>query len=209
MQTLTTNPKVSFGNKKLPKTTLIFNLPAVNTCPGKTEFCKKNCYALKAERIYPQVLPARKHNLKLTLTENFIPSMIETIQKDHFFKSGKNKGKAKIETVRIHESGDFYSQAYLNAWYVIALEFPSIKFYAYTKSFHLNFAGKPSNFVLIGSFDETSTNDARILHNEKRAYFNNTFSIVGKKEQASCIQDCTTCNLCWMGNDKNLTVNLH
>jgi len=64
--------KVSFGNKKLPKTTMIFNIPAVVTCPGKTELCSKFCYALKAERMYEAVYPARKHNLKLSQREDFV-----------------------------------------------------------------------------------------------------------------------------------------
>jgi len=195
----TNSPKISFGNKKLPKTTLIFNLPAVNTCPGKTEFCAKNCYALKAERLYKAVLPARKHNLKLSITEAFIPAMIETIQKNQH----------KIKQLRIHESGDFYSQRYLTAWYAIALEFPSLTFYAYTKSFHLDFAGKPSNFVLIASFDKTSTQQAKNDHETKKAYFNNSFTIVDKKAPASCVQDCTLCSLCWKSSGSNLTVNQH
>lgn len=191
--------KVSFGNKKLPKTTMIFNLPAIKTCPGKTEFCEKYCYALKAERLYPQVYPARKHNLKLSQSDNFVSLMIETIAKNQH----------KINAVRIHESGDFYNQAYLNAWFMIASEFPSVKFYAYTKSFHLQFSNKPSNFVLIASFDQTTTDKARLEYGSRRQFFDNTFSIVGKKDPASCMQDCTKCSLCWMKTGQSITVNVH
>jgi hypothetical protein len=35
--------------------------------------------------------------------------------------------------VRIHQSGDFISQAYIDMWCKLALEFSNIKFYAYTK----------------------------------------------------------------------------
>ena len=202
MQTLkkSIQPKISFGNKKLPKSTAIFNILAVKTCPMATEFCKVNCYALKAEKQYKNVVPqARKRNLKASQQESFVSDMIGLIT--------KNERKAK--QFRVHESGDFYSQEYLDKWFLIAKEFPSITFYAYTKSFHLNFTGKPSNFVLIASFDESTTERARILYNMKKTSFDNTFSIVGKSEKASCVQDCTICQACWMGKGKNLTVNVH
>ncbi len=200
MQTIeNATPKISYGNKKLPKTTAIFNIPAVKTCPMRTELCSKACYALKAERMYKQVLPARKHNLKLALSDGFVDSMIEAIAKK----------KHKIKQVRIHESGDFYRQDYLDKWFLIASAFPEIIFYAYTKSFHLDFSDKPFNFVLIASFDQTSTEQAKEMYQAKRIYFNNSFSIVGKKEEATCIQDCTTCSLCWTGNNLKLTVNQH
>jgi hypothetical protein len=45
----------------------------------------------------------------------------------------------KEKYVRIHESGDFYNQEYLDHWKWIAILNPRKKFYAYTKSFHLKF----------------------------------------------------------------------
>jgi len=119
------------------------------------------------------------------------------------------KNQKKIKQVRIHEAGDFYSQAYLDNWFLIAKEFPGLTFYAYTKSFHLDFSGKPSNFVLIASFDESSTMRDKGLYEFRKAYFNNTFTIVDKKAQASCIQDCTACNACWKSSGLNITVNKH
>lgn len=192
-------PKISFGNKKLPKDTMIFNLPAVTTCPGKTDFCAKNCYALKAERMYKAVLPARKHNAKLSTGKNFVEMMCQVI----------TRNAHKIKRVRIHESGDFYGQAYLSAWFSIASRFPEITFYAYTKSFDLDFTGKPKNFVLIASFDNSTTLKAKILYAIKKEAFDNTFTIVGKNENADCIQDCTKCDVCWADKGKNITVNLH
>lgn len=192
-------PKVSFGNKKLPKSTGIFNIPAVVTCPFRTEFCTKSCYALKAERIYPAVRPAREFNLELSRTDNFPSLMIEKL----------TKIQHKIDTFRIHESGDFYNQKYLNNWFLIASEFPSIKFYAYTKSFFLDFSDKPSNFVLIASFDKTTPQARRDMYESKKAAFNNTFSIVSKDEQASCPGDCSKCSKCWTKTKQNITVNQH
>lgn len=191
--------KTSRGNKKLPKDTLIFNLPARMTCPGRTEFCEKKCYALKAERLYKAVLPARQGNFEISRSAEFVRLMTDSI----------NNQLKHIKRVRVHESGDFYNQDYLDKWFEIASAFPGLTFYAYTKSFHLNFVRKPSNFVLIASFDE-ATNPAMLANYHLRSqYFDNTFTIVKKNEEATCIQDCTVCDKCWNSKSNNLTVNVH
>jgi len=115
----------------------------------------------------------------------------------------------KVDTVRIHEAGDFYAQIYLDRWFLIASRFPKLKFYAYTKSFHLDFSNKPSNFVLIASFDDTTTEYAKSQYRANERYFANSFTIVDRHAQASCIQDCTTCSACWIGKGLNITVNKH
>ena len=53
--------------------------------------------------------------------------------------------------VRLHDSGDFYSQEYLNAWATIAATFPDVIFYAYTKSLHLDMTAIPSNLRITRS----------------------------------------------------------
>ena len=192
--------KVSFGNSKLPKGTMIFNLPAVVTCPFKTPLCAMSCYARKAEIQYKHVVPqARQWNLDRVNKGTFKQLMIEAI----------DKHSKKIKAIRIHESGDFMKQSYLDDWFSIARVYPEIPFYAYTKSFYLTFESKPANFTLIASFDET-TDKLRLDHyNAKRASFDNTFTIVDKKAKASCIGDCTKCNMCWTKKGLNITVNKH
>ena len=191
--------KISFGNKKLPKDTLIFNLPARITCPGRTSFCEDKCYALKAERMYKQVLPARKSNFDASRLPSFVPDMQALLLKQ----------SRRFNRVRVHESGDFYNQRYLDSWFLIAKTFPEKTFYAYTKSIHLNYSGKPDNFVLIASFDASTRPQDRLTYESKRRYFANTFTIIDKKAPASCVQDCTICNACWKSKGKNITVNQH
>ena len=194
--------KVSFGNRKLPKNTLIFNIPARATCPGRTALCSTACYALKAERLYKAVLPARQGNFEATREPYFALNMIEIII----------NYKHQIKQVRIHESGDFYNQKYLENWYTIARDFPGLIFYAYTKSFHLNFSKKPNNLILISSFDQTSRPEARFNYESKAKFFNNTFSMVDRHApvtRATCPGDCRMCNRCWKGRGHNITVNQH
>ena len=62
------NRHISIGNKKLPKTTAIFNMGAATDCPSlELGLCqafvgeKLVCYAMKAESgLYPDVLPYRR-----------------------------------------------------------------------------------------------------------------------------------------------------
>lgn len=194
---------LSLGNKKLPFSTMIFNIPAVKTCPFATEFCKTKCYALKAERIYKNTKEARERNFQNTKNESFAEDLINTIaEASRIFK---------IEAFRIHESGDFYHKEYLKSWYKIAEAFPSIQFYAYTKSFFFDFEGKPKNLILIASFDHSTTKTQKEFYLKNESFFDKTFSIVEKNKSASCIQNCSLCNLCFTntGKKENITVNLH
>ena len=112
---------VGLGNGKVSSDILIFNLPAVSTCPN-CEGCKSSCYAMKAERIYPSVRESRKANLMASHCRTFVARMVELIV------------RSKASTVRIHESGDFYSQEYADKWTQIIAALPHVKFYGYSKS---------------------------------------------------------------------------
>ena len=131
--------RISNGNRKLDKRIGIFNLPTEKTCPG-SGFCAKVCYAKKAEKLYPQCLPCREKNYELSMKKGFSKTMAGNIK------------KMKIGIFRIHESGDFYSQEYLDKWKEIAKMLPEVRFFAYTKSLHLDFSKIPLNLIVIKSF---------------------------------------------------------
>lgn len=194
--------KVSFGNRKLPKDTMIFNLPARITCPGRTALCSGACYALKAERMYKAVLPARKSNFTASRHPAFAEHMTDVIQAHAH----------KIKRVRVHESGDFYNRDYLNKWFLIASTFPAITFYAYTKSFHLDFSACPDNFKLIASLDVTTKGTALLAYERQKRVFKNTFTIVDRHApitSATCPGDCRACSRCWTGTGRRIVVNQH
>jgi hypothetical protein len=61
----------------------------------------------------------------------------------------------EAKLVRVHVSGDFFNDAYFQAWMSVALERPQTVFYAYTKSIKTwieNRALVPGNFKLTASF---------------------------------------------------------
>lgn len=187
---------LSKGNIKI-KDTLIFNLPTVRTCPFATEACKAFCYAAKAERQYPQVLPSRERHFEVSMQIDFVDRMIVEISKMN--KSGKYK------YFRIHESGDFYNQTYLNKWIEIAKAFPAIKFLAYTKSHPLDFSNKPDNMIIRYSIDSTSkairTDMPLAIVQDPN---NETTSKNGKQFDCKQGMKCHECRVCW---NSNVTVN--
>jgi hypothetical protein len=171
------------GNMKLPKETLIWNLPAIKTCPNSTEACRKHCYALKAEKMYPNVLPFRELNLKLSKEKDFA-EMIES-----------ELATSNFEQIRISESGDFYNQEYLNKWIDIAKKIPSKIVYAYTKSIHLDFSKKPRNMIIIYSDDERKVTIKEL----KKKGFNGRATVDNKalKNETLCPGSCKECSYCF------------
>jgi len=87
----------------------------------KTEF---RCFSASQEVQYTNVYNARKHNFDL-LRGKSSGDMLDELKK----ALPKNAG-----IVRIHVAGDFFSQNYFDAWYALAVFYPGILFYAYTKS---------------------------------------------------------------------------
>jgi len=126
------------GNLKLSKEILTWSLPTKLTCIGAGR-CASICYAKKAERLYPGVLASRLRNYKLSLREDFPELMVNKIK------------KMKGRYIRVHVSGDFYNQSYLDKWVSISRQLPEVTFLAYTKAHILDFSNLPSNFILFHS----------------------------------------------------------
>lgn len=133
-------------NSKLKKTSVAngikvmnFGIPAQSTCLWADK-CKKYCYASKGAYIWSNVKPAFEAREKITRQDNFPQLMIAEIV------------KRKVDVVRIHDSGDFYSREYVQKWFKVMESLPQVKFYAYTKSLPLFDGVKlPDNFTLIKS----------------------------------------------------------
>lgn len=159
----------SHGNAKLNKGTLIFNLPAGKTCPGAM-FCKSfaivtpegrkivdgqhtefRCFAASSEVQYDQVFYNRADNFQQVLDALKCGSVNPLVQLiDAGIQQNRNRNTRRV---RIHESGDFFSLGYLQAWVEVAIANPDLVFYCYSKS--LNFflhVDLPSNFYLTASY---------------------------------------------------------
>jgi len=166
----------SHGNGKLPKSTMIFNLPAGKTCPGSdkcmafvtldSEGKRKvvdgsdmqfRCFAASTEVRFGAVYNSRQNNFNSikSLLKDFTVGQAGKIVADTIQAQRKMKGKNVTTHVRIHESGDFYSANYFAMWMHVARLIPDHTFYAYSKNLPmiLNYGMDmlPSNFYLTAS----------------------------------------------------------
>lgn len=209
---------LSLGNKKLvgddANAFLIFNLPAVTTCPNRTPMCEKSCYAMKAQRLYPSVKKSREANLEDSKQLEFASQMIDTIK----YYLAKKAVKGKVVYFRIHESGDFYSREYLASWIKICKEFPEVHFTAYTKSVRIveRFIEEiPSNLVIRFSvWDDTKPAQLAIAnHLQLPIYTAFIPHLLEKKvveeNYTKCDCDCSKCKMCYSPDIHKLAVAIH
>ena len=183
LDTIKRDHYISPGNQKLVGIP-IWNLPARSTCPGSTPYCRQHCYAMKAERQYPDVRPCRKRNLHASMDADFAENMLLLLH--------PRSRAAEYGYMRIHESGDFYNQPYLDQWIRIAEARPNIKFLAYTKSFHLSWAHQPKNLITYWSVMP----DSESVPEGNRAFAG---ACSGMRQAFHCVQGrkCHNCLRCW------------
>jgi len=168
--------KFSTGNGKL-RNRLIFSLPAGYSCPhagvcrtfadrttgsitdlpqtAGTTADDFRCFAAMAE-VRPNVREARWHNWDL-LRETMHSNGNQAVLLRDLISMSLNMQPAKA-LVRVHESGDFWTENYMKAWLMVAAERPYQKFYAYTKSLGMWLNLKdliPDNFYLTASYGGT------------------------------------------------------
>ena len=112
-----------------------FSLPAGPglSCPGATEACV-DCYAQKGRHVFKYVQSAFARNWKLMQwfekkqdVEGAAEALSKAIPKERYI-------------FRIHESGDFHSQFAIDVWTQVARLRRDIRFWAYTRSFHLDYS---------------------------------------------------------------------
>ena len=131
---------LKWQNAKL-RNQMIFTLPATmevcnRKCPG--------CYAIKSQVRFPKALAYRERMLTYSKQDDFVDSIVAELA----------KSKRTIAAIRLHESGEFYSQAYIDKWVLIASKLPHLKFYTFTKrmkDFDFTALMQLPNFILIDS----------------------------------------------------------
>lgn len=140
-----------------------FSLPAGHSCPGANECLAKvifesgkykikdgpksrfRCFSASQEVVYKGVREQRQYNFNLLRQYKDTKDISQLI-------SDSLPNNATI--IRIHVSGDFFNENYMEAWMRVARDNPKKIFYAYTKS--LNYWVKlkgivPPNFKLNAS----------------------------------------------------------
>lgn len=157
-----------FGNAKISNAIATFSLPAGHTCPFAKEclsranrftgkiidgkHCQFRCFAASQESTFNSIRTSRWNNLELLRSNPSIGDMANLIQRSLPFGIG---------AVRVHVSGDFFSESYFLAWLNVARNNPAVTFYGYTKALpHLVKYRKwtPRNFRFIASKGGTCDN---------------------------------------------------
>ena len=153
--------KFGFGNSKISRSIATFSIPAGHTCPFAKEcfskasrltgkivdgkHCQFRCFAASQECTYPSVRKQRWYNFELLKQFKDIEKMGSVIQASI---------PHNAQFIRIHVSGDYFSESYFLAWINVALNNPGIVFYGYTKALPFLVKYKkfiPSNFRLTAS----------------------------------------------------------
>lgn len=148
--------KFSTANTKVGENIPTFSLPAGWTCPFAKDCLMKvdkdraidpatgkigytigkdtqyMCYAAWMEIRRKAIHTNRWHNYNLLEEQVGVHAKADLIGKS-IMSLFKETGK-EYDSIRIHESGDFYNGEYFQAWLEVARRMPNIKFYAYTKA---------------------------------------------------------------------------
>ncbi|MHA2043491.1 MAG: GP88 family protein [Candidatus Thorarchaeota archaeon] len=188
--------KISVGNDKLDNIPNISLLPG-DTCPGSVEECKY-CYAKSCMRCSTWAEVRWTVN---TFYAKNQPRRFELDVKAQVYLS-------RTDYFRIHVGGDFYTQEYLEMWFRIANEFPTVRFLAFTKSFMLDWKNKPSNMIVIWSVFPSTDFDA--VPSGPRAWtkFDRIKRFYPPVQNArlgaalKCAGTCRSCGMCYH-NDEN------
>lgn len=179
--------RFGWGNAKLSPAVGIFDLPAGYSCPFA-----KACHS-RADRTTGKITDGKHTEFRCYAAS--MEARISTVRDKRWFnfeqlKLAKTKqGMAELilasllpmaRFVRIHSSGDFFNQAYFDAWVEVARRRPKTRFYAYTKALPFWIKRKatvPKNLVLTASYggthdrliEEHGLRYAKVVYSEKEA----------------------------------------
>lgn len=180
-------PLFTWGNKKLPKTTAIFNMTPATVCPSHAhKLCQlaqptKHCYALKAERMYKNALIHRMNQMEFwkdCTAKSFVLAFM-----------AEKKRKA-VNTLRFNESGDFVSQnSVVKAETIASILYNQygILTYCYTARRDLDLSIR--KHLIINGSGFMVDNGFFVIKKGHSPKLNNRSKLV-------CPQDCRICSIC-------------
>ncbi len=182
---------VSNGNHKIGKDTLVINMTSATDCPSRVrklcqlDDCSK-CYAMKAERQYPSVLPYRRRQ-----ADYWSSTRASTIAADLLEKISRMKNKIKY--IRFSEAGDFNTQADIDKLDWIARSLPGIVFYGYTARSDLDYYDLAPNLVINGSGFMVS----------------NMYAVDYHRADVECPNNCRSCDYCKVAENRMIGQTIH
>lgn len=162
-----------------------WNLPSGYTCPGARE-----CLAFaERETGYIKTGPHNTFRCYSAVTERF-PAVRAKAWANHDLVFGRTTDEIVAAIVplmprgathvRIHAGGDFFNQAYFDAWLAIVAQFPNCRYWAFTKSTHYwvqRLCAIPGNLNLTASYggkhdaliEQYNLKSARVVYSVEEA----------------------------------------
>lgn len=192
-------PHIAFGNKKLPKTTAIYNIGCWFLCPGRLEgYCElaDTCYA-KSREVMGSVNKSRLNNYyfwKVTDAERIAKFISYSIKTEQL--KGNN-----INLLRFNEVGEIEDQEELEKMIDVSnivYALTGVKSYAYTHNRGLNFNIERPNLTICGSGFMVDNKFTVVKPEDYKEYVNNT----------NCIECSQKCKLCGSICSKKLGVEI-
>jgi hypothetical protein len=122
---------------------------------------------------------------------------------------------------RLFEVGDFYNQAVVDVWTEVVKRLPTVKFWAYTRSFHLDFSRmvKLNNMCLFGSADSENKEAAeafaekyglRVAYALPKGVHEPIKGSIVCPQQTGKVSSCWSCGLCFKTKkSKNISFIYH
>lgn len=167
------------GNHKLDKTVGVFSLPPIKTCVNCST-CAKTCYAMQQYKQYTNTRRAWDYNHELAKTNKFYNEVCNQLK------------TSKKQIIRLHASGDFMDNEYINKWYNIIKDNPNTLFYGYTKNDNALKLNELPNCNIINSFingyrNYGSAEYCQLLHDKFGAY------VCNLKDGEKCMRECKAC----------------
>ena len=168
---LTDNSKVRFRKAHKNTFSLSQGLPENGgSCCNATAACLKVCYDATLRRIYKNYRAVEDYNYALVkyATKTDQTSIIRNTVSKWLLTAG-----AKDPYFRIHTGGEFFEEAYTQAWKQVILEMPDVKFWAYTRSlFVLPILAGLQNLTLMLSCDEDNKEEVLAMYDKYKTVSN-------------------------------------
>jgi len=180
----------SYGNKKLPESTMIVNLTSAQNCPAKQlGLClvPDVCYAQKCERIY------KLYRQKNLLVEDWLVRCPEE-EIIRLLDAYIQGAKMKISHLRIDEAGDFRDQNQIDQWNRICgylKQKYGIISYTYTARSDLDF--RSANNIIVNASRPGVKGSIRMFLCTPRDRFD---QLQPDRNHYKCPGDCKRCQMC-------------
>lgn len=189
------------------------------SCPGSTENCRQGCYGCTGTFRFPAVKTQQYRNLMIfsrLLNEGYqvplVEGLVATVKNSPAFYAGQ---------FRLFEVGDFYNQSVVETWTEVVKAMPKTLFWAYTRSFHLDFNGLKDlpNMALFGSADCDNTpqceafadeNEIRVAYALPKGVTEPVKGSILCPQQTGRFASCWDCGLCFkVKRSKNISFLYH